>query len=205
MKPIPFPTGKNINIPESKPEEVKVPIAKIEPVQIPAGQELTKSSPTQSELLKQEPNASELNKEQPVESALNKEQPVQSELNKEMPLDVNIENCIEIDGNLYEIKPTKLKYFRNKMAGSYNVIKAIPLNEFLTYEKGVIDAEKDADQILFDFLVAVFDDADFVKDHYEDLTADDVEKVIKIFGRLNHIDEKEEKVRKNKEAQAAKR
>ena len=205
MKEIPFPTGKNRKVPDPQPEQTQVPLAKIEPVKVPAESVLDKDSPAQPELVKEEPSQPELTREAPTETELTKEQPEVSEMNREMPAKVNMENCVEIDGLLYEIKPTKLKYFRNKMAGAYNVIKAIPLNELLTYDVGVLDPEKDADQILFDFLVAAFDDADFVTDHYEDMTADDVEKVVSIFGRLNHIDEKAEQARKNKEAQAANR
>lgn len=214
MGPIPFPTGKNKQVPETSTEPKQVPIAKIEPIQVPAESvtdvpspaqpQLIKPAPEEPELTKEEPSEPELTRETPTETALSKEEPSVSEMNKEMPSNVNIENCVEIDGKLYEIKPTKLKYFRNKMAAAYNVIKAIPLSEFLTYDKGVIDPEKDADQILYDYLVAAFDDPDFVHEHYEDMTADDVEKVINIFGRLNHIEEKEEKARKNREAQASK-
>ena len=70
------------------------------------------------------------------------------------------------------------------------------------YEKGVLDEKRDADQLLYDFLVAVFDDPVIVRDNYNELDVDTLEKIIKIFGRLNHIDEKQEAIRKNKEAQA---
>lgn len=78
----------------------------------------------------------------------------------------------------------------------------VPLNEFLAYEKGVFDKDRDSDQILFDFLIAVFDDSQLVKSHYDDMTAEDIERILEIFGRVNHIDEKEEAARKNREAQA---
>jgi len=79
------------------------------------------------------------------------------------------------------------------------------LHELLTYGKGILDESRDADQLLYDFLVAAFDSSDFVRDHYDEMTAETIDRVCKIFGRLNHIDEKEEAARKNKEAQAAKR
>ena len=128
--------------------------------------------------------------------------PSETELNKAQPSEYPPDNTLEVDGETVEIKPTKLKYFRNKTASSYNLLKAIPIDEFLTYDKGIIDPNRDADQILFDFLIAVFDDADFVKAHYDNMTAGDIEKVLAIFGRLNGIDEKQEKARKNREAQA---
>ena len=112
------------------------------------------------------------------------------------------ENCVTINGVQVEIKPTKFKYFRNRTASIYTVLKIVPINEFLTYQRGTFDEARDSDQILFDFLVAVFDDAQFVKLNYDNLTADDFERILEIFGRINHIDEKEERARKNREAQA---
>jgi hypothetical protein len=103
-----------------------------------------------------------------------------------------------------EIKPTKLKYFRNKAASAYGIIKAVPLHELLTYDKGVLDERRSADELLYDFLVAVFDDQTLVRDHYDDLDAETIDQIVKIFGRINHVDEKEEAARKNKEAQAQK-
>ena len=103
-----------------------------------------------------------------------------------------------------EIKPTKLKYFRSGTVGVYKFLKIIPLNEFLSYEAGVFDPEKSADQLLFEFLVAVFDDEDFIKRNYDEFNADDIEKFVKAFGELNHIDEKEEAAKaKNSAAQVS--
>lgn len=183
MKPIPFPTT-----PETKDPEIP---------NTEAG-----SPPEQSKLTREEPKTPELTKEDPVQKELDKAIPEEAKLDKEAPETFPRENCVEFDGKLIEIKPTKLKYFRNKMASTYGVLKIVPLNELLAYGKGVIDEKRDADQLLFDFLVAVFDDPIFVKNHYDDMTADDIEKIFKIFGRLNHIDEKEEAKRKNMEAQA---
>ena len=191
-KPIPFPTVTNKQQPDVS-DFTKNP---------PKDQETNKAEPTNPELNKANPVKTELVKEEPVESELNKEVPVESKTDKEMPSSVPLENCVTIDGIQVELKPTKLKYFRNKMAATYSLLKTIPLNELLVYGKGALDKEKDADQVLYDFLVAAFDDAMFVRDHYDNMTADDVEKVFKIFGRLNHIDEKEELQRKNREAQA---
>ena len=203
MKPIPFPTGKNTDVPEVSRDNVSVPAkTSREDIVIPKESNFTKSAPVEPEMKKEAPSQPELTRETPTETDLTKEVPTGTELKKEVPPTLKPENCIEVDGEVREIKPTKLKYFRNKMAGVHTVLKNIPLNEFLTYDKGILDPERDADQILYDYLVAVFDDPQFVHDHYENMTAEDVEKAINIFGRLNHVDEKEEKARKNKEAQA---
>ena len=119
----------------------------------------------------------------------------------ELPQDIPPENCVVIDGKTIENKPTKFKYFRNKGASAYGIIKQVPIHELLVYDKGVFDPNRSADQLLYDFLIAVFDDPIFVREHYDDLDPEILEQILKIFGRINHIDEKEEAVRKNKEAQ----
>lgn len=159
-------------------------------------------APLESELKEETPDESKLLDVTPEESELKDETPDPSPEKETMPSDENEENCVMVDGIKVEIKPTKLKYFRNKAASAFGIIKAVPLHELLTYDKGVLDPTRDADQLLYDFLVAVFDDSSFVRDHYDEIDADCVDKICKIFGRLNHIDEKEEKARKNREAQA---
>lgn len=180
-KPIPFPTK-----PKEAPEEAP---------DIPA-------VPEETEIKEADLEASPEVETVPEESPLKEETPEASPPKEEFPSDLNEENTVKIGDKYIEIKPTKVKYFRNKTTTSYGYLKAIPLNEFLSYGKGVLDKTKDADQLLYDFLVAVFDDSSFVRDNYDEMTADDIERIIKIFGRINHIDEKEEAARKNKEAQA---
>ena len=120
---------------------------------------------------------------------------------QEVALPVHQENCISFNGKLIQIFPTKLKYFRNKTASVYKILKLVPLTQFLTYDRGVVDEERDADQILYDFLVAVFDSEEIVHSIYDDITADDVQNILNIFGRLNHIDQKEEANEKKRQAQ----
>ena len=148
------------------------------------------------------PEPSATDKATPAPSGKKKAVPKPKPLDKEMPADVDPANCIKIGSRVFEIKPTKLKYFRNRTASIYSVLKVVPLGDFLSYDKGVFDKDRDSDQLLFDFLVAVFDDSKLVAEHYDDFNADDIERICAIFGRLNHIDEKEEKARKNREAQA---
>lgn len=160
---------------------------------------------------KENPNESELKKEQPVEipavTIIPKESskldviPNVTPEKEEKPSDFIEENCVVVGDKKIEIKPTKLKYFRNKAASAYGIIKAVPLHELLTYGKGVLDENRDADQLLYDFLIAAFDDSTLVRDNYDNLDADTIDRICKIFGRVNHIDEKEEQARKNKEAQ----
>ena len=147
------------------------------------------------------PEATELDAPVPEPKKREKKTPNPKKLDKDMPKIEHEENCIQLGDRKVEIKPTKLKYFRNRTASIYSALKIVPLNEFLSYDKGVFDAERDSDQILFDFLIAVFDDSLLVKTHYDNMTAEDIEKILEIFGRINHINEKEEAARKNRETQ----
>jgi hypothetical protein len=147
------------------------------------------------------PEAIETTPPVPSNTTETKEIPMPSELTKIIPPLRKEENCVKIAGEMVEIKPTKLKYFRNKSASVYSILNVVPLTEFLAYEKGVFDKERDSDQILLDFLVAVFDDPELVRTNYDNMTAEDIERILEIFGRVNHITEKEEKARKNREAQ----
>ena len=177
----------------------------IEGKELPVELETNKEIPVESELIEQQPQETPVLTESPEESKLVETVPEASEGKAEMPSDFIEENCVVVNGQKIEIKPTKLKYFRNKAASAYGIIKMVPLHELLTYDKGVLDERRDADQLLYDFLVAAFDDPEFVKKNYDEFDADAIDKVVKIFGKVNHIDEKEEAARKNREAQAAKR
>lgn len=170
--------------------------------ELPEGFTLDKEIPAETDLNKQQPSETPKIETKPEESKKIDTIPDASPEKEEKPSDQLEENCVLINGQKIELKPTKLKYFRNKGASAYGIIKAVPLHELLTYGKGVIDENRDADQLLYDFLVAAFDDSSFVRNNYDDMDADTIDRIVKIFGRINHIDEKEEAARKNKEAQA---
>ena len=156
---------------------------------------------TDSTILREIPEQSEA-RPKPAPSRKKKEVPEQTQLERELPKIEKEENCIKLGERMIEIKPTKLKYFRNRTVSIYSALKLVPLNEFLAYDKGVFDPERDSDQILFDFLCAVFDDSRLVRTHYDNMSSEDIERILEIFGRVNHIDEKEEAARKNRVAQA---
>jgi hypothetical protein len=190
-KPIPFPTV-----------EKPMPDEEMGFSEVPEGKELNTTQPEESKKIEKIPTATKKITAKPEESKKLETTPEESSPKEEMPSDLLEENCVVVDGQKIEIKPTKLKYFRNKAASAYGIIKAVPLHELLTYGKGQLDEKRDADQLLYDFLVSVFDDSKFVRDHYDNMDADMVDRCVKIVGRLNHIDEKEEAARKNREAQA---
>ena len=170
--------------------------------ELPADNVINMNIPAESKQKSEQPDKTPELEITPEATAKLEVVPNESPEKTEKPSDFVEENCVMVGDKKIEIKPTKLKYFRNKAASGYGIIKAIPLHELLVYDKGVLDETRDADQLLYDFLVAAFDDSTFVRDNYDNLDADTVERIIKIFGRINHIDEKEEAARKNKEAQA---
>jgi len=174
------------------------------PIKETAPEEMPKLdvTPDESSLKKTKPKQVKLMEDTPEESKKVETTPEASPEKEEKPSDFIEENCVIVNGNKIEIKPTKLKYFRNKAASAYGIIKAVPLHELLTYGKGTLDPTRDADQLLYDFLVSVFDDSTFVRDNYDEFDADTIDRICKIIGRINHIDEKEEQARKNREAQA---
>ena len=75
---------------------------------------------------------------------------------------------------------------------AYRILDLYPLPDILSMEKGVLDPDRDGDQIVFDFLTAVFDDGKFVAQHYDHMDSETVDRAVKIFKRLNHIEDKEE-------------
>ena len=178
---------------------------------MPAETVVNPEQPLETAVVTEEPEAAEVIEEQPEVSPEITEQPELSppnttEINpspekEEMPSDYIEENCVVIDGKKIEIKPTKLTYFRNKSAATYNAMKNIPLTEIFSIKKGVLDETRDGDQIVYDFLVAVLDDKELVRDKYNDFDADQIERMVEIFGRINHIEDKYETQRKNREAQ----
>ena len=182
---------------KDKPEDVLAPAEK------PDAPLDAKGNPGKPLLSADKPKDTPAAKEKPTETPQAKPKPEATlPLKKEMPKEYNPANTIFLKGEWYEIKPTRFKYFRNKAASAYDMLKAIPLSEYLTYDKGVFDPERDADQILFDFLVAVFDDKKVVMKNYDDFTAADLDKILEIFGRLNGIEKRKEEARKNREAAA---
>ena len=183
---------------EFKDAPVKFNFNKEQPEDQTISNEIPKETPIVEKTLEEKPVIEGI----PEETLKLEETPEPTPEKEEKPSDVIEENCVIIEEQKIEIKPTKLKYFRNKAASAYGIIKVVPIQELLTYDKGVLDPNRDADQLLYDFLVAVFDDSAFVREHYDDLDADVIDKIVKIFGRINHIDEKEEAARKNREAQA---
>jgi hypothetical protein len=145
------------------------------------------------------PNASKTETKTMTETPVLNESLELSSMNKEMPKDYNTENAIQLGDDIREIKSTKLKYHRNGVTGVARILQRFPVSEIVNVEAGVFDEKRNGDQLVFDFLVAVFDDAEFVKQHYDDMTSADIDRILEIFFRLNGITEREEKNRQAKE------
>lgn len=200
-KSIPFPTGK-LNIPA---ETKSVPVSPEATRNVPGQPGISApihGSPMETRPLSTTPKEAPFVNGVPAESPKVDGQPENTALKQDLPPKVNLENSILVDGEYIEIKPTLLKYFRNQSANSYGWLNAVPLDEFMSVPKGTFDKDRDSDQILLDFLVAAFDDVEFVRKHYDEFTAADIDRIVKIFGRINGIEEKKEAARKNREAQA---
>ena len=138
-----------------------------------------------------------------TETPATKEIPNAVSNDKALPKDYNEANSVVFGEEVREIKPTKLKYHRNRTAVAYRILQLYPLPDVLSMDKGVLDPDRDGDQILFDFLVAVFDDSKFVQRHYDNMTTADIDRIVQIFCKVNGITEKEEEA-KNRQAKGTK-
>lgn len=132
--------------------------------------------------------------EQPV-----KEIPVEKTETRKLPPVGNPENTVMIGDTLIEIKPTKLKYQRNKTALFYKAFDMLPLPDILSFETGAFGDDRDGDKCVMDFLIAATDNEDLVVSNYDEMDTETIYKILSIFRRVNKIDEKEAKA-KNPEA-----
>ena len=53
----------------------------------------------------------------------------------------------------------------------------------------------DGDKKLYDWLVAVTDDEELIREHYDDIDTDTIYRMLEIFRRVNKISEMEEKLK----------
>ena len=103
------------------------------------------------------------------------------------------ENSIIIGETLVEIKPTKLRYQRNRTAAFYKILELYPLVDVLALEAGAFGDNRDGDKALMDWLIAVTDDAELIQKYYDIMDTGVIEQMLSIFRRVNRIDEKEQK------------
>ena len=116
---------------------------------------------------------------------------------KEFPAIVSPENTVKIGGNLIEIKPMKLKYQRNRTAVFYHILERYPLADILAMQNPFGDG-RDGDKALCDWLVAVTDNEELIRENIDDIDSETIYKMLSIFKRINKIDEIEEKLKNAK-------
>ena len=134
-------------------------------------------------------------KASPSEKQTEKAMPVVTDSKKDLPDPRNAMNCIVLGDEIVEIKPTKLKYHRNRTALFYRYVETTPLPDLLGLKKGTFGDDRDGDKAMFDWLIAVFNDADLVKRHYDEMDTDTIEQILSVFRRVNRIDEREENLK----------
>ena len=117
---------------------------------------------------------------------------------KELPKVGNPENTVIIGGKLIEIKPTKLKYQRNRTAVFYHILEMYPLSDILAMGPQSFGDGLDGDKKLYDWLVAVTDDEDLIREFYDEIDSDTIYRMLEIFKRVNKISEREEKLKNAK-------
>ena len=76
-----------------------------------------------------QPNPEQKAKEKPPVGMEEKKIPDTDVKPKELPKTGNPENTVIIGGQLIEIKPTKLKYQRNRTAAFYKILEVYPLTD----------------------------------------------------------------------------
>lgn len=129
--------------------------------------------------------------------------PVTEQTEKGLPQIGSPENSILIGDTLVEVKPTKLKYQRNRTAAFYKMLEIYPLADVLAMEAGAFGDDRDGDKALMDWLIAVLDDEKLVTENYDTLDTGVIEQLLAIFRRVNRIDEKEQKLKNLQTARRA--
>lgn len=135
----------------------------------------------------------------PSSDQVKKELPSTDMTKKELPLVGNPENTVMIGDELVEIKPTKLKYQRNRTAAFYKILDIYPLSDIMAMETGSFGDDRDGDKAVMDWLIAATDNENLIVENYDEMTTETIEKILSIFRRVNKIDDKEDKLKNMEE------
>ena len=136
------------------------------------------------------PSTDQVAKELPDTKQKKVDAPSSEQPKKELPKIGNPENTVTIGGVPIEIKPTKVKYQRNKTALFYKVLDIYPLADILSMEAGTFGDDRDGDKALMDWLIAVTDDPDLIVENYDEMDSGTIETLLSIYKRLNKVEEK---------------
>lgn len=134
-------------------------------------------------------------KEMPAAEQTTKPIPAPTKTTKELPQVGSPENTVMIGDTLVEIKPTKLKYQRNRTATFYRLLEVYPLIDIMAMEAGSFGDDRDGDKATMDWLIAATDNEELIIANYDSMDTGTIEKILSIFRRVNRIDEKEEKLK----------
>lgn len=126
-------------------------------------------------------------------AATSKALPSMEQADRELPQVGSPENTVVIGGQLIEIKPTKLRYQRNRTAAFYRMLELYPLADILAMDTGAFGDDRDGDKAVMDWLIAVTDNPKLITEHYDEMDTGVIEQILSIFRRVNRIDEKEAK------------
>ncbi len=157
-----------------------------------------KAMPEKEQAVKEIPEKDQAVKEIPDESKEAKPVPESGVKIKEMPQVGVPENTVIIGGNLIEIKPTKLKYQRNRTAVFYHILELYPISDILAMGAQSFGDGLDGDKKLYDWLVAVTDNEELIREYYDEIDSDTIYRMLEIFRRVNKIAEMEEKLKNAK-------
>jgi len=140
------------------------------------------------------PQKEQIEKEMPESGVEKKEIPKAGRKQKELPTVGVPENTVMIGGKLIEIKPMRLEYVRNRTAAFRHILETYPLSDILAMENSFGDG-RDGDKALYDWLVAVTDDEDLIRENYDKIDTGTVYKMLAIHRRVDKIDEMEAKLK----------
>jgi hypothetical protein len=170
----------------------------------PAVTEEAKKLPDVNTEEKTAPEVSETAVAAPEAGVAAKEVPNVTPITKKPPMREKPENTVLIGDTLVEIKPTLMRYQRDRTAAFYRIMELYPLIDILGMDASNFGDGRDGDKCVFDWLIAVTNDPDLIKENYDKLDTETIEKMLAIFRRVNKIDEKETKL-KNVAAPGAKK
>ena len=126
-------------------------------------------------------------------AATSKALPSTEQADRELPQVGSPENTVVIGGQLIEIKPTKLRYQRNRTAAFYRMLELYPLADILAMDTGAFGDDRDGEKAVMDWLIAVTDNPKLITEYYDEMDTGVIEQILSIFRRVNRIDEKEAK------------
>ena len=143
------------------------------------------------------PAAEQKKVETPTSETIERKMPLPDMSVRAMPPVGSPENTVMIGGKLIEIKPMKLKYMRNRTAAFRHILEAYPLADILAMD-GQFGDGRDGDKALYDWLVAVTDNEDLIRENYDDIDSETIYKMLSIHKRLDKVEELEAKIKNSK-------